>query len=108
MGTSRGAEESAHQGESGEEDLERLVHARALASGYREAARRAVELARVYRAEEGPGGRRERACVEQALAWRRDAREVHRTGAPVRPGLARARPIEAPDAGATAGAKKSG
>jgi hypothetical protein len=104
MGTRRGAEEIAHLGESGEEEIDHLVRARALASGFREAARRAVSLARVYRAEEGPGGLRERACVEQALAWRRDAREVHRTEGPGRPGLARARPVEAPDAGA----KKSG
>jgi hypothetical protein len=58
-------------------EIERLARRRLLASGFREAARRAMALARRYREEEGsPGGARERACVAQALAWRRSARDV--------------------------------
>ena len=81
-----------------EAEIERLAHERALASGYREAARRALAFARRYREEErAPGGTRERACIVQAQAWRRAVREL-RAGLPVpalpesvRPGLARAR-----------------
>jgi hypothetical protein len=78
------------------DDAESERHARVsrLVAGYREAARRALELARRYRDEESAaGGARERACIVQALAWRRAAHEV-RAGLPVpmipRPGLARA------------------
>jgi hypothetical protein len=83
-----------------DEDVERLVRARRRASGYRTAARRALRLARRYRAEEGaPGGARERACVAQALAWRVSAREALHAStsseasspSSVRPGLARGR-----------------
>jgi hypothetical protein len=64
-------------------------------AGYREAAWRALDFARRYREEEGaPGGARERACIVQAMAWRKAAHDV-RAGLPVpmipRPGLARAR-----------------
>jgi len=72
-------------------EIERLARARRLARGLRVAARRAVALARRYRDEEGRGGQRERACVDQALAWRRAARAL--AAAPLAemgPGLARA------------------
>ncbi len=67
-------------------DVERLARHAALASGFRAAARRALAFARGYRLEEGAaGGARERACVVQALAWRRAVRDLH-AGLPV-PGL---------------------
>jgi len=64
-----------------------------LVAGYREAAHQALDFAHRYREEEGvPGGLRERACILQAIAWRRAAHDV-RAGRPValvpRPGLAR-------------------
>lgn len=76
-------------------ESERLAQVSRLVAGYREAAHRALEFARRYRQEEGaPGGARERACLVQAMAWRRAAHDV-RAGLPVpmipRPGLARAR-----------------
>ena len=75
-------------------DSERLAQVGRLVAGYREAAHRALEFARRYREEEGPGGARERACIVQAMAWRRAAHDA-RAGLPVpmipRPGLARAR-----------------
>jgi hypothetical protein len=78
-----------------DEDVERLATARRLAMGYRTAARRALAFARLYRDEEGaPGGARERACVDQALAWRRAARDVQ-ASRNLGPGLARTRPGEA-------------
>lgn len=74
---------------------ERLAQVARLVAGYREAAHRALEFARRYREEEGvAGGARERACLVQAMAWRRAAHDV-RAGRPApifaRPGLARAR-----------------
>lgn len=73
---------------------EQLARRDALAAGYREAARRALAFARRYREEEGaPGGPRERACILQANAWRRAARDMR---ALPRPGLARARESAAP------------
>ncbi|AKU95163.1 hypothetical protein AKJ09_01827 [Labilithrix luteola] len=82
-----------------EESVLRRVRANALARGYRAAARRALVFARQYRAEEkAPGGDRERACIEQARAWRSAAHAVHITQARIaadRPGLARARRTEA-------------
>lgn len=74
---------------------ERLAEVGRLVAGYREAAHRALDFARRYREEEGvPGGARERACIVQAMAWRRAAHDA-RAGLPVpmipRPGLARAR-----------------
>ena len=54
-------------------DIERLADLRQQAAAYRHAARRALAFARAYRTEEGPGGERERACVAQALIWRRKA-----------------------------------
>ncbi|HEY8078084.1 MAG TPA: hypothetical protein VIF62_28350 [Labilithrix sp.] len=58
-------------------EIERLARRRFLAAGFREAARRAVRFARLYREEEGaPGGAREVACVAQAMQWRRAARDV--------------------------------
>src|SRR5690349_13160175 len=76
-------------------ESERLAHASRLARGYREAARRALDFARRYREDEGvPGGARERACIVQAMAWRKAAHDV-RAGREVtmtaRPGVARAR-----------------
>lgn len=76
-------------------DSERLAQVARLVTGYREAAHRALEFARLYREEEGaPGGERERACILQAMEWRRAAHDV-RAGRPAppipRPGLARAR-----------------
>jgi hypothetical protein len=78
---------------------ERLAEVRRLVAGYREAAWRALDFARRYREDEGvPGGARERACIVQAMAWRKAAHDV-RAGRPVpmipRPGLARARGGEA-------------
>lgn len=78
-----------------DDDVERLVRARRRAAGFRTAARRALRLARRYRAEEGrAGGARESACVAQAQTWRAEAKRVVAAvalaGAP-RPGLARAR-----------------
>jgi hypothetical protein len=84
-------------------DIERLADGRRVASRYRDAARRALRLARIYRIEEGAGGgAREAACVAQALAWRAAARDAARgelpAGAPrpeageaAGPGLVRAR-----------------
>lgn len=74
---------------------EQLAWVSRLVAGYREAAWRALDFARRYREEEGAaGGARERACIVQAMAWRRAAHDV-RAGLPVpmipRPGLARAR-----------------
>jgi hypothetical protein len=58
-------------------EIERLARRRFLAAGFREAACRAIAFARRYRLEEGTaGGDRERACVAQALHWRRAARDV--------------------------------
>lgn len=76
-------------------ESERLAHVSRLVAGYREAARRALDFARRYREDEGaPGGARERACIVQAMAWRKAAHDV-RAGRPAamipRPGLARAR-----------------
>jgi hypothetical protein len=76
-------------------ESERLAQVSRLVAGYREAARRALDFARRYRDDEGaPGGARERACIAQAMAWRKAAHDV-RAGLPVsmipRPGLARAR-----------------
>jgi hypothetical protein len=73
--------------------IERLAESRRLASGYREAARRALAFARRYRIEEGfAGSEREMACVAQALEWRRAARDAA-AGGSARPGLARTRPL---------------
>ncbi len=70
-------------------EVERIARERGLAAGYRAAARRALAFARRYRQEEGvAGGEREKACIEQALAWRAAAHSVE---AP-KPGLARTRP----------------
>lgn len=66
-------------------ESERLAKDRRLARGLRTAARRALDLARRYREEEGAGGTRELACIRQALAYRAAARHL---GAD-RPGLAR-------------------
>ena len=76
-------------------ESEGLAQLRRVVAGYREAAHRALDFAHRYREEEGaPGGPRERACIVQALAWRRAAHDI-RAGRPVamipRPGLARAR-----------------
>lgn len=76
-------------------EIERLAEARRIASGLRAAAVRAIRFARRYRVEEGAGGVREKACVEQALTWRQDARVLAKGGGVPRPGLARARTPEA-------------
>ena len=81
-------------------ESERLAQIERLVAGYREAAHRALDFARRYREEEGAaGGERERACILQAMAWRKAAHDV-RAGRPVsmipRPGLARARADVAP------------
>ena len=89
----------ADDGNLDEAEIERLAHERELAAGYREAARRALVFARLYRVEDGgAGGARERACIAQAQVWRRAARHL-KDGLPVpalpegiRPGLAHARP----------------
>lgn len=92
-----------------EATLERIVHLQKLARGYVGAAKRAVGHARRYRAEEGrAGGTRERACLDQAAEWRREARDLRREAvrerevarqAAVRvgprPGIVRARPEDA-------------
>jgi hypothetical protein len=72
-------------------EVARLARDRRVARGLRRAARRAVDLARKYREEEGSGGERERACVRQALAWRTAARHLLAG----KPGLARALSAEA-------------
>jgi hypothetical protein len=96
-----------------EHEIERLAGEHDLALGFREAARRALAFARRYRDEEGAaGGARERACIVQALEWRRAVRDLH-AGRPVpslpdgiRPGLARARADEA--TGAADDGRKTG
>lgn len=80
-------------------ESERRARIARLAAGYREAARRALAFARRYREEEGPGGARERACILQAIAWRKAAHDV-RAG---RPGLARARDVATPASKRAAG-----
>jgi hypothetical protein len=85
--------ETAHADVDAPDDLEveRLARERRVARGLKVAARRALALARRYREEEGPRGRREIACVEQALAWRAAAHKLR--GKPLSelgPGLARA------------------
>ena len=92
------------------DDLESLTAARrdALAAGCRAAARRALGFAHRYREEEGTaGGSRERACILQALEWRKAARDIRAGRAndvvdAARPGLARAR-----DAALRPGAKRA-
>jgi hypothetical protein len=79
-------------------ESQRLARIARLVAGYREAAHRALDFARRYRDEEGTAGSaRERACIVQAMAWRRAAHDV-RAGRPVvmGPGLARARDVAAP------------
>ena len=95
--------------ETDEADIERLARERDLASGYREAARRALAFARRYRTEEGAAnGDRERACIVQAQEWRRVVRDLH-AGRPVPalpegfgPGLARGRTSESGESGSGA------
>jgi len=71
-------------------EIERLARARRQARGLRVAARRALALARRYRAEEGPRGEREKACVRQALVWRSAARDLRgKSASELGPGLAR-------------------
>jgi hypothetical protein len=64
------------------------------AAGCWEAAHLALHFARLYRFEEGPRGEREKACVAQAMEWRRSAKDAL-AGRPIpalpRPGVARAR-----------------
>jgi hypothetical protein len=96
-------------------EIERVARERDLASGYREAAKRALDFARRYREEEGvAGGAREIACILQAQRWRRAVRDLH-AGLPVpalpesvRPGLARGRTAasEAPES--TGDGRKTG
>lgn len=78
-------------------DVERIARERGLAAGYRAAARRALAFARRYREEEGSaGGAREKACVAQALEWRKAIRDLH-DGRALGPGLARTRPEASQD-----------
>ena len=77
--------------------LEQIVRERGIAAGCREAARRALRLAHRYREEEGREGERERACIAQARAWLRRARE------PLGPGLARGGALDLPAARARSG-----
>lgn len=70
-------------------ETERLAERRRLAAGYREAACRALRFARRYRREEGALGAREKACIDQAMRWRRAARDL--ALGLVRPGLASGR-----------------
>ena len=74
-------------------EIERLARERRLARGLRLAAKRALDLARRYREEEGPRGSRETACVAQALAWRSAARDLRgKPSSELGPGLARTAP----------------
>lgn len=77
-------------------EIDRLAHEKELAAGYREAARRALAFARLYRDEEkAPNGERERACIVQAQLWRAAVRDLHagrEVPALPRPGVAPARP----------------
>lgn len=82
-------------------ESERRARIARLAGGYREAARRALAFARRYREEEGPGGARERACIVQAIAWRKAAHDVRAERE--RPGLARARDVATPASKRAAG-----
>ena len=87
-----------------EPEIARVAHERYLSSGYREAARRALDFARRYRAEEGAaGGTRERECIAQAHGWRRVVRDLHAglpvPAVPVSPGVVRARTERAPESG---------
>jgi hypothetical protein len=70
-------------------EIARLATEVRRARGLRVAARRALHLARRYRAEEGPRGARETECVRQALAWRAAAARLRAERDPG-PGLARA------------------
>lgn len=84
-----------------EPEIAREANRLELARGFRDAARRAITLARRYRAEEGAGGDREKACIVQAREWRQAVRDLH-AGRPVpalpaRPGIARARAASSPD-----------
>jgi hypothetical protein len=84
-----------------ETEIQRLARDLRRARGLLVAARRAMALARRYRAEDGPRGRRELACVTQALAWRSAARLARSRINAAGPGLAR---TAAPPA---AGARKA-
>ena len=98
-----------------ETEIERLAREHDLASGYREAARRALGFARCYRDEEGTaGGARERACIVQAQEWRRAVRDLH-AGLAVpplpeglRPGLARGRAGTSAAPASTGDGRKTG
>lgn len=80
-------------------EVQARVERRRLAAGCWEAAHQALAFARRYRFEEGPRGEREKACVSQALEWRRAAHDAL-AGRPVarRPGLAQTRPSAPPAA----------
>ncbi len=91
-------------------EVERLAHMRVLVVRYRAAARRALRLARHYRAEEGSaGGSREAACVAQARAWRRVVRDLRGSGSGdtmaenAGPGLARTHLVGRSDGGRKTG-----
>ncbi len=96
-------------------EIERLAREQDLTSGYRQAARRALEFARRYRAEEGvANGARERACILQAQQWRRAVRDLH-AGLPVpalpegvHPGLARTRTGESEAPAVTGNGRQTG
>ncbi len=68
------------------------------AAWLRAAALRAVRLARVYRREEGPRGRRELEALAEARTCRERAKELGARGPFAAPGLAKAAPRAAADA----------
>ncbi len=91
-----------------EPEIARVARERTLAAGYREAARRALDFARRYRAEEGAaGGVRERECIAQAQVWRRVVRDLHAglavPAVPLGPGVTRARGASEPESGRKTG-----
>jgi hypothetical protein len=79
-------------------EIEHLARDARRARGLLIAARRALGLARRYRAEDGPRGQRELACVDQARVWRDAARATRAGVRTAGPGLARS---AAPTAAAT-------
>ena len=91
-----------------EPEIARIARERALAAGYRQAARRALDFARRYRAEEGAaGGTRERECLAQAQVWRRVVRDLHAglpvPAVPAGPGVTRVRAETEPGKGRKTG-----
>jgi len=90
-----------------EPEIARIARERALAAGYREAARRALDFARRYRAEGAAGGTRERECIAQAQVWRRVVRDLHAglpvPAVPAGPGVTRVRAEQETESGRKTG-----